>query len=33
MDDLQVTRTITYMGIGLVVFCISAIMLARALVY
>lgn len=33
MDDQQVARTMTYMGAGLVVFCISAIMLARMLVY
>ena len=33
MDDSQVRRNMVYMAIGLVVFCISAMMLARSLVY
>ena len=33
MDDSQVRRNMVYMAIGLVVFCVSAIMLARSLVY
>ena len=33
MEDKQVARTMAYMGAGFVVFCVSAIMLARVIVY
>lgn len=33
MADQEVKRTLLYITMGLMVFCVSAIMLARTLVY